>query len=407
MTFLGLGTTCRSGPCDCNDNGIDDQCDYTCEGICAVPGCGTRQDCEGDGILDECEDPPPADLGSCCFTAQGQLNCANSTESECATQCGIWGGACSRCAKQNAGIILEPSGDIVVHVVGPAVDCNAGNFRSSTADRGCTSPFRDPWHTPADAQACHQFGVAGSPAIRAGFFGSGSDSFTGSVCLEGVSLNDPLFPGADTLIERNTDPFDTCAVPSATPPVVPIEIIALSLASVSPITVTFNGGATSSDWNVAVDLSIVPSPQGSLTVQKTHCNGGTYTSNLPVRPRFTFTEVGNPTNQTVLDTGVEGHDPIVLLQTTPAPWISKPVENLFMTIDPCSDFHPGIDEAYKDLSCDCNADSIRDECELESQSAADCNLNGTLDFCDIAAGTSQDADEDGTPDECLSVSGAG
>ncbi|MHC5108922.1 MAG: hypothetical protein ACYTHJ_03475 [Planctomycetota bacterium] len=41
---------------DCNLNGIEDQCDISCDAPgCDVPGCGTGTDCQPNGELDECE----------------------------------------------------------------------------------------------------------------------------------------------------------------------------------------------------------------------------------------------------------------------------------------------------------------------------------------------------------------
>ena len=58
---------------------------------------------------------------------------------------------------------------------------------------------------------------------------------------------------------------------------VDIEIIALSLASTEPFVVSFNGGATTQLWSVAVGLSETdPQDLGTLTAEKTHLNGGTF-----------------------------------------------------------------------------------------------------------------------------------
>ncbi|MGB2988219.1 MAG: sialidase family protein [Phycisphaerae bacterium] len=45
-------------PFDCNNNGIEDDCDIDCGppgGRCDVPGCGTREDCNNNDIPDDCE----------------------------------------------------------------------------------------------------------------------------------------------------------------------------------------------------------------------------------------------------------------------------------------------------------------------------------------------------------------
>ena len=232
---------------------------------------------------------------------------------------------------------------------------------------------------------CHQFGVSGSPAIPAGFFSTNSDAFAGSVCLEGVPLGMPEYGDADTLIERTGDPFDRCTIPG--PAVaVPIEIVALNLASVAPITVTESGGANPTDWNVAVDLSSIPSPQGTLTATKTHCNGGIYFNTLPVLPRFTFTQVGNPAEMRTLDTGVEGQAPIVLQLATPQDWVHEVDPYFGANVDPCTDFHPGIEDTVTTASCDCNGNSVRDVCDIENDPSIDVNpADGIPDVCQTTA----------------------
>lgn len=50
--------TIDAGGFDCNENGVADRCEVDCGmpgGVCDVPGCGTRTDCDNDGTLDECE----------------------------------------------------------------------------------------------------------------------------------------------------------------------------------------------------------------------------------------------------------------------------------------------------------------------------------------------------------------
>jgi len=108
---------------------------------------------------------------------------------------------------------------------------------------------------------------------------------------------------------------------------------------VNPILV----GAT--QWDVRVGLSSVPPPAGSLTATKTHANGGTFSSTLRVQPRFTFTQVGNPNEMRVLDTGLEGIPPI---QFSTAPVNGQFVFNLnpqLGTIAPYNGtFVPGVQE---------------------------------------------------------------
>lgn len=55
---------------------------------------------------------------------------------------------------------------------------------------------------------------------------------------------------------------------------------------------------------------------------------------------------------------------------------------------------------------DCDGNGIDDDCDLEN-GAPDCNGNGVPDACDIAAGDSRDANVNGVPDECEPCSAPG
>lgn len=117
--------------------------------------------------------------------------------------------------------------------------------------------------------------------IPADFFGPGSEPFNGVIPLVGGNLF-----GSDTIIERRG------ALPplGGPPETVPIELVQLHLQSATPITIKI------SDVNTFWDVSVgqpAPSP-GQMTVTKTHPNGGTFESVLPVTPLLTFTEVGDP-----------------------------------------------------------------------------------------------------------------
>ncbi|MEM7480813.1 MAG: hypothetical protein AAF481_06540 [Acidobacteriota bacterium] len=140
--------------------------------------------------------------------------------------------------------------------------------------------------------------------LPAGFFGPGSDAGSYTIDLVGQ----PFGPGAgqglpanaDTSVRRLKDPKPSGIGQSAT---TSIKMRGLSLASTSPITVTYNGGGSPEFWDVHVGLSSsAPQPWGSLTATKTWSGGGTFDSSLTVIPEFTFTRVSNGTIM-VLDVG--------------------------------------------------------------------------------------------------------
>ena len=141
----------------------------------------------------------------------------------------------------------------------------------------------DEFETTANGESVHDF--SGSP-IPAGFFGTGSLAYGGTVTLEGVPLN-PGVSDTDTIIQRH----QTVTGPGGS---TPLTMTALSLKSTAPITVSYSNGSTQS-WNVTVGLSIFKSSTGTMTI-----NSSSFDSTLKVWPRFTFT---NGSSTKVLDTG--------------------------------------------------------------------------------------------------------
>ncbi len=151
----------------------------------------------------------------------------------------------------------------------------------------------DLWRTPPGSAG---YDFASNP-IPAGFFEPGSDPFDGQIDFEGVPLT-TVPPGeaggADTIVRRLSDTVD---LPVGNADTIPIEIVALSLKSVAPITVTGSGGP--SQWDVKVCLN-GPQPQGNMTIDLQQAEGGTFDSTLPVIPTLIFTPVGGGTD-VVLD----------------------------------------------------------------------------------------------------------
>ena len=152
------------------------------------------------------------------------------------------------------------------------------------------------WNVHCGGQSQVEFGGPDIPAIPADFFGPGSDPFTGVLKLEGANPGGPdtIVPGgaADIIVRRLASL--SLADPRPSPDTIQIELVALSLKSCAPITVTYKGGQTPELWDVQVDLSPMPAPQGQMEITKTHKNGGTFTSDFFVQPIFAFTKVGSP-----------------------------------------------------------------------------------------------------------------
>ncbi len=139
------------------------------------------------------------------------------------------------------------------------------------------------------------FGFTGDFSVPAGFFDPASAPFSGTVDFRGEPIGE--FGGhavgdADTIVQRLE-----AAEPPAT---VPIEIVELNLASVEPITVQVGTGMQL--WDVHVDLSPARPSHGSMTITKTGEEGGTFSSQLLVLPRFTFVRESDGATRT-LDLG--------------------------------------------------------------------------------------------------------
>jgi hypothetical protein len=164
------------------------------------------------------------------------------------------------------------------------------------------------------------------------------------VPLEGVPLPAAGLGGTDTIVRRPLgDPFGPNDPPGST--MIPIEIVALSLTSVAPITVNHQDGSTT-QWTVDVELSSSPplGPGGQMQVVKDSPDGGTFTATLPVQPKFTFTNVANPGDVRVLDTGLLpplGQLPPVVLEIPTTPW-SHQANGAEIVIDPGTLFVPGV-----------------------------------------------------------------
>jgi|CXWL01.1.fsa_nt_gi hypothetical protein len=160
----------------------------------------------------------------------------------------------------------------------------------------------DSWVTPAAGSFVN---FAATP-IPAGFFGAGSNAYGGTVGFVGQNI--PTAPAnalnpADTLVTR----LDGMSFPALGVRNTRIQIKALSLRSMAPITVTYGGGATE-QWNVVLTLStVLAQPIGNMAVTLGCVNGGgTFASALPVVPRFVFTHTLTGVTL-VLDCGTAGN----------------------------------------------------------------------------------------------------
>ncbi len=178
---------------------------------------------------------------------------------------------------------------------------SGGNANDNSAGGGATAgtgePADDLWTTPEGSRTDYSFLDTPLPAD---FFGVGSDPFTGTINLMGSPIDSANLGPADTIVRRLEDVCPTEVGDSVT---VEVEIIALNLVSVDPITVTIDG--QSEEWDVQVCLSSSQQQRGSMTITLDEEDCGTFDSSIPVTPKFTFTRRSTGAGQFV-DCGEPG-----------------------------------------------------------------------------------------------------
>lgn len=135
------------------------------------------------------------------------------------------------------------------------------------------------------------------------FFGAGSEGFSGRVEFMGLPLDEENLGPVDTVVRRTENAVLSGPGTSAT---VAIELVALNLLSVEPITVVMDGVETQWDIEVRAHPGGTPIVPGTMTIRQTSEAGGTFDSTLPVVPFFFFTNVQNPDLVHTLDGGEFG-----------------------------------------------------------------------------------------------------
>ncbi len=182
--------------------------------------------------------------------------------------------------------------------------------------------------------------------IPANFFDPGSDPFTGTVFLQGAPTDPTNLGTTDTIVQR----LDTARFPHPFPSsdTIPIEIVALSLTSVNPITVTYNSGQNPELWDVRVTLSPRgPQQQGTMTLTHVDNAGGTFNSVLPVMPLLTFTRLSDGATRLLdfFDLGL-----IVPLQSRGSPWSHDAPKNVITSKRFCAGCDHGVAQSVSELN---------------------------------------------------------
>lgn len=148
--------------------------------------------------------------------------------------------------------------------------------------------------------------------VPAGFFDTGSDAFSEVVEFEGVPIDPGTFGDVDTVVRRLDDANVTTIVSSDT---VDIEIIALRMKSIDPITVTYGGGSPEL-WDVDVCLRNVTQDTGTMLITRQSEFGGVAEPELPVKVVLTFSRL--PPDSALQQT-LDVDD--TLAPADPVPWL--------------------------------------------------------------------------------------
>ncbi|TVQ56518.1 MAG: hypothetical protein EA377_02100 [Phycisphaerales bacterium] len=171
----------------------------------------------------------------------------------------------------------------------------------------------DCWTTRGDGESVISF--AETP-IPAGFFGPGSDPYTGPVKLCAGGTDEP-----DTVVLRQGDikmVADADGGPvSAT---VPIEVVHLDLVSCEPILVTYGDSVEPEEWQV--NIGTQPGMMtGEMTIHWETIQGGTF--DTWINPGYTMVFI-NPGTGTILELHLEElglGGPDAQLNGSGAPWL--------------------------------------------------------------------------------------
>ncbi len=155
-------------------------------------------------------------------------------------------------------------------------------------------PGVDLFETPDDSMTVESLFT--SVPLPADFFGPGSDPFDGIIAMEGSPLAtlppDTLGP-TDVIIQR----LEPAALDDpASSDTIPIQLVALSLRSTEPITVTYYGGQNPEDWLVEICLSgVLPPPLGSMSIFRYCDSGGSFDVDIhDLALKATFNRVNPP-----------------------------------------------------------------------------------------------------------------
>lgn len=338
-------------PPDCNQNGIEDECDVDCgelQGPCDLIGCGGSADCNDNNIPDECEtDCNGNGVPDECDTTGG-------TSQDCDTN-----GIPDECDPDSDGDGLPDGCDNCPYDANPSQEDEDADGIGNVCDPDYCDPTVENEHfntapgwaveTPSATDGQWEWGV---PVGGADPLAPTDDSDGGGACyLTGNVVGDADVDGGATILLS------------------PIYDLSAGNAE---LTYQYWMGTDGSDDSLVAEVSNDAGAGWTTVAAYTTHNGQWLTETV------------------LLDS---------LLPVT------AQMQLRFVATDDGTDstLEAGIDAVTITTNCfpDCNGNGVDDAVDISSGTSEDCNLNGIPDDCDIASGISDDADGDGVPDDCV------
>jgi hypothetical protein len=349
----------RGGRDDCNGNGIPDECDLDCGepgGPCDVPGCGQSADCQPDGIPDECQlygfehvysyDDGTAEYG---LRSEG-----------------------THLAWLNHFVIV---GDAVLI---DAVDLTFVNVVAGAPAMVYLWSDPDGDGEPADAQmlASAPTSTVNMPGgvfrvdLPTTYVGEAGTSFFVGVILAYPDAN--AFP---------------CPLDATAPSTLGVSWIIGCQGPIDPNDLA-NGAIEYALVEDAIGIPMNVIVRAVAKVPTGDCNLNGVPDECDIASGASADLDGNGVPDECEDCNGNG---------VPDGWDVDPADpdgNGEISADCQPD---GVPDECQLAGNDCNSDGVPDDCQLGEN---DCNGNGVPDECDIAGGTSADANGNGVPDEC-------
>ncbi len=395
---------------DCNDNGLVDSCDVSCTPPCNVPGCGLSDDCNANGVPDECEtdcnmNGVPDD---CDISAATSEDCNNNIiPDECESQADCNGNTVQDICDVAAGTSLDCNENQVpdeCDVQQPGADCNANlvpddcelDTDGDEVIDECDGCPLDPMKTSPGICGCNVADVGDADLDGV------LNCIDNCVNIPNSGQEDCDLDGVGDVcaIDSGEMIYQNASVPNGfiqtTAPIaqdlhfqMPQEVIGYDINFVS-------GGSDAAALTVRIyannaDNSQLP-PDGLLFARSHSITLGSPTLlqeeiSPPLAvpqdiwlelqfnsPNYGWTRaLGGPAIGTTSGTYYDSSS-----QSTGTAWFRAVV-------------HADVD---------CNGNAIPDGCDIEDETSPDCNENGLPDECDIARGISADANGNNVPDEC-------